>query len=100
MKYNTNFYWWFASNAAGYTAQEICDIADINNALLSNWWNGRSYPSTKSLIKLCLAIHRLKKSAEAKRQAKQDDNKITNADLEKLYVTAMIALQLDMELYR
>jgi transcriptional regulator with XRE-family HTH domain len=96
MKYNTNFYWWFASNAAGYTAQEICDIADLNNALLSNWWNGRTYPSTKNLIKLCLAIHRLKK----KQQANQDDNKITNADLEKLYVTAMIALQKDMELYR
>lgn len=75
-----NFYLWFKANLQGYTAQDICDTAYLNNALLSNWWHGRATPSSKNLIKLCQGIH-----------------KLTNADLEQLYVTAMIALAKDLE---
>ena len=53
------------------------------------WWNVTE-----------IIINQLKKAIDDMREAKQDDNKITKADLEKLYVTAMIALQKDMELYR
>lgn len=75
----TNFNLWFIANSVGYTAQQICDIADINNALLSNWWHGRANPSVKNLIKICKAI-----------------NKLTEANVNELYMTAMIALADDM----
>ena len=76
----TNFYLWFKANAIGYTAQEICDKVELNNALLSNWWHGRATPSSKNLIKLCKGIHIL-----------------TGANLDELYMTSMIALAKDLE---
>lgn len=79
-KYKTHFYWWFIANTIGYSAQQICDIADVSNSLLSNWWHGRANPSVKNLIKICKAI-----------------NQLTDANLDELYKTSMIALANDLD---
>lgn len=83
MKYThtqTHLHYWFVKNIVGYTAQDVCNLVDLNNALLSNWWHGRSSPSAKNLIKLCQGI-----------------NKLTDTSIEYLYTTAMIALAKDLE---
>lgn len=76
---HTHIKYWFIANARGITQQQICDHADLNNGMMSNWLTGKSRPNAKNCIIFCKAI-----------------SEMTNESFDKLIISLMYAIACDI----